>query len=303
MIRKQIISLKSVFYKCLYFSLTALFLSSCSYDGRLVSKFIKRVNAKEVNAASKYVYPADHASLYFFNAEVLEKTPNLILEVIDKANVMVDGHKGVAVRIQCTNVSQFFVNYMKELNLLNENNIISDTIIIKKTDDGDKITFRWSKIYGENLYLGSIDENQPENTTLNIHSSQNKESKVIGSITFNKKVVVDQYSEEPNWLQCYTIDNTGNIVHGYIFKSPILIQDTLFFSLGIFEGLSFLLAFIILVVIAFPIMYLGSIIQAVISMGAGGLVASVALVLGLIYTVYQLLENILFELFLINLPY
>jgi hypothetical protein len=54
----------------------------------LVKKFVKRVNAKEVGAASKYVYPADHASLYFFNEEVLDKTPNLILKLIEKKNVI-----------------------------------------------------------------------------------------------------------------------------------------------------------------------------------------------------------------------
>ena len=289
--------------KGIAFCLCLLCFCSCSNDGRLVKKFIKRVNAREVNAASKYVYPADHASLYFFNEEVLKKTPNLLLKVIEKENVMVDGHKGVAVKIECKNVSQFFVNYMQNLNMLDKNNCIVDTIIIKETDKGDKITFSWAKVQGENLYLASIDEKQNDVSSLNIRSGKSEKSDIIGNLTKDKKIVIDEYSEDPDWVQCFTIDHKCNIVQGHIKKSPALKKDSLFFSLGIFDGLSLLVAVIILVVIAFPILYIGSIVQALFGAGIGGIIACVALVLGLIYTVYQLLENILFELFLINLPY
>jgi len=280
---------------------------SCSNDGRMVKKFIKRVNAKEVNAASKYVYPADHASLYFFNKEVLEKTPNLLLKLTEKENVMVNGQKGVAVKIQCKNVSQFFVNYMQNLNMLDENNCIVDTILIKETEKGDKITFRWAKIQGENLYLASIREDQ-ENiqtkiTSLNIRSGKSEKSEIIGKLEMNNKIVIDEYSEDPDWVQCFTIDRLCNIVQGYIKKSPALKRDSLFFSLGVFDGLSLLVAVIVLVVIAFPLLYIGSLVDMLFSRGIGGMIICIALILGLIYTVYQLLENILFELFLINLPY
>jgi hypothetical protein len=289
--------------KGIAFGLCLLCFCSCSNDGRLVKKFIARVNAKEVNAASKYVYPADHASLYFFNEEVLKKTPNLLLKVVEKENVMVDGQKGVALKIECKNVSQFFVNYMQNLNMLDENNCIVDTIFVKETGKGDKITFGWAKIQGENLYLASIDEKQSNVSSLNIRSGKSENNDILGKLTMDNKIVIDEYSENPDWVQCFTIDHTCNIVQGHIKKSPALKKDSLFFSLGIFDGLSLLVAVIILVVIAFPILYIGSIVQALFGAGIGGIIACVALILGLIYTVYQLLENILFELFLINLPY
>ena len=285
------------------FCLCLICFCSCSNDGRLIKKFIKRVNAKEVNAASKYIYPADHASLYFFNEEVLKKTPNLLLKIIEKENVMVDGEKGVAVKIECKNISQFFVNYMNNLNMLDDDNCIVDTIFVKETSKGDKITFSWAKIQGENLYLASIDEEQKNISSLNIRSGKSEQSDIIGKLDMDKKIVIDEYSENPDWVQCFTIDHTCNIVQGYIKKSPALEQNSLFFSLGIFDGLSLLIAMIILVVIAFPILYISSIIQALLNIPGGGIIACVALILGLIYTVYQLLENILFELFLINLPY
>ena len=196
------------------------------------------MNAKEVNSASKYIYPADHASLYFFNQEVLKKTPNLLLKLIEKKNVTIEGQKAVVVKIECKNVSQFFVNYMQNLNMLDENNCIVDTIFVKETWKGDKITFGWAKIQGENLHLASLDEKQSNVSSLNIRSGKSEQSDIIGKLTMDNKIVIDEYSENPDWVQCFTIDHTCNIVQGYIKKSPALTKDSLFFSLGIFDGLS-----------------------------------------------------------------
>jgi hypothetical protein len=269
----------------------------------MLKKFIKRVNAKEVNSASKYIYPGDHAGLYFFNEEVLTKTPNLLLKLIEKKNAVIDGQKGVIVKIECKNVSQFFVNYMHNLNMLDSNNCIVDTVLIKETEKGDRITFGWAKIQGENLYLASINKTHENVSSLNIRSGKSEKSDVIGKLTVDKKIVIDEYSEDPTWVQCFTIDHKCNIVQGYIKKSPALEKNSLFFSLGIFNGLSLLVAVIILVVIVFPLIYIASIVRALRSIPVVGIILCIGLILGLIYSAYQLLENILFELFLINLPY
>jgi hypothetical protein len=282
----------------LTFCLCLVCCCSCSNDGRLVKKFIKRMNAKEVNAASKYIYPADHANLYFFNEEVLDKTPNLLLKIIEKKDITVDGQKGVVVKIECKNVSSFFENYMDNLNKLDYNNCIVDTIFVKETAKGDKITFDLAKLRGENLYLANISA-----SSLNIHSGKSEQTNIIGKLTWGKKIVIDEYSEDPNWVQCFTIDHKCDIVQGYIRKSSVSEKNPLFFSLGIFDSLSLLIAVIILVVIMFPIFYIGSIVQALWSVPKIGVALCIGLIFGLIYTIYQLIENILFELFLINLPY
>ena len=51
--------------------LTLFFLTSCNSNERMVKKFIKRINAREINSASKYLWPEDHASLYVFNERFL----------------------------------------------------------------------------------------------------------------------------------------------------------------------------------------------------------------------------------------
>jgi hypothetical protein len=53
--------------------LCLVFCCSCSNDGRLVKKFVKRINAKEVNAASKYIYPADPRMSVFFQRGSFKK--------------------------------------------------------------------------------------------------------------------------------------------------------------------------------------------------------------------------------------
>lgn len=59
---------------------TLLFFTSCSNDGRMVEKFLSRINAREFNASSLYIYPGDHAKLRLY-AEVLEKNPNTFLKL------------------------------------------------------------------------------------------------------------------------------------------------------------------------------------------------------------------------------
>jgi hypothetical protein len=287
--------------------LSTILFQGCSNDGLLIKKFVKRMNAREVNAASKYIYPGDHANLYFFNTEVFEKTPNLLLKLKEKKDIEINGQKGVAVKIECKNVSPFFVNYMSNLNKLDSNNYIVDTIFVKETDNGNKITFDWSTIKGENLYLANIreetDGKKNRVSTLNIRSGKGKNNEVIGQLKRGNKIVVDEYSDDPEWFQCFIIDYKCNIIQGYIKKSPDLVKKSLFFSLGIFDSFGLLLAVVIIVILAFPIIYMHNIVEALWNIPTVGIVLTIVLILGLIYTVYQLLENILFELFLINLPY
>ena len=64
-----------------------------------------------------------------------------------------------------------------------------------------------------------------------------------------------------------------------------------------------LVALIIIVIICVPLFYLRGIVESLFQSGCVGMGACVILVLGLIYVIYQLIEKILFELFIINLPH
>ena len=73
--------------------------------------------------------------------------------------------------------------------------------------------------------------------------------------------------------------------------------------MDLFESFGLLVAVVILVVLGFVVVYGHALIQALFSIPLLGWLLAVGLILGLLYTIYQLLEKILFELFIINLPY
>jgi hypothetical protein len=259
------------------------------------------MNAHEVNAASKYIYPADHASLYLFNEEIYSKSPNTLFKIKEKQRTLIDGQQCIIVKLECANASQFFQNYMSNLGLLQNNNILVDTIFIRETDKGKCLTFDWAKIAGENLRLATIaDENVTE---VNIRSGTGKDYPAIGKFNKAQKIIIDEYSTDPEWVQCYTIDNQCNVVHGFINRTFLKSADSLFFQLRIFDSLGVLVALVVLVIIGLPLFFLRGIFSAISSLPVAGVVICVGLILGLLYSIYQLLENILFELFLINLPY
>ena len=292
--------MKQTLYKYLLLAVTLLCLCSCNNDKRVVKKFVKRMNAREVNAASKYVYPADHAALYFFNEEVYSKSPNTFFTIKERQKSIIDGQRCVIVKLECINTSRFFQNYMINLGLLN-NNIIVDTIYIRQTDKRKCISFDWAKIKGENLKLAAMPKEA--RGIVNIHSGMSENHEIINKLNENQKIVIDEYSDHPEWVKCFAINHQCHIVEGYINNKYIESEDILFFSLGIFDSLGVILAMVILVVLGIPVFYLRSIVSAFSNLPVQGVVLCVGLILGLLYVIYQLLENILFELFLINLPY
>ena len=285
---------------------TLLFFTSCSNDGRMVEKFLSRINAREFNASSLYIYPGDHAKLRLY-AEVLEKNPNTFLKLKNKQDIEINGAKGVVVELECVNPTPYFCNYMKGLHLLKPSTtssssfMIKDTLYIKETVDGECLTFNWEKIKGENLKLAEINESTI--STMNIRKGMGTEYPVVGKLKYGEYIVIDDYSLKTNWVKCFSIDEQCNAIEGYIYRNSLSSVDNVFFSLGIFDSMGLLIAVVVFVVLGFILVLGHSIIAALFKIPYWGWFLSVGLILLLLYTFYQLIEKILFELFIINLPY
>jgi hypothetical protein len=258
------------------------------------------MNAHRVNAASKYIYPADYAGLYLFNEAVYSKSPNTLFKVRKQKSSLINGQRCVIVQLECINASQFFRDYMTNLGMLQSNDIIVDTIFIRETEKRKCLTFNWTKIKGENLQLAAIADTSA-GARVNIRSGAGMEYAVVGKLDKTKKVVIDEYSRDAEWVKCYTIDHQCNIIQGYVNKKFLKSKET-FFTLGIFGSLGLIVALIVLVVVGFPLIFVNGIVSAFRQIPFVGIILCVGLILGLLYSVYQLLDNILFELFLINLP-
>lgn len=257
------------------------------------------MNAREFNAASLYIYPGDYAKLSLYT-DVLRKNPNTFLKLANKRNIKINGTKGVAVEFQCLNTTPYYRNYMESLGLLTSSGMIRDTFLVRQTTKGKKLSFDWARIKGENLELASIRDTTIH--SMNIRSGMGIQYPVVGQLESGRSVIIDNFSENPEWVKCFTIDDHCNPIEGYIYRNSLSIEQE-FFPLGLFESFGLLVAVVILVVLGFVVVYGHALIQALFSISWLGWLLAVGLILGLLYTIYQLLEKILFELFIINLPY
>lgn len=285
--------------RLLFILLCGIALSACSNDGRMVEKFLSRLNAQEYNAASVYVYPNDYAKLYTFK-QICEKSPNLLFHLSEKNNIEINGSDAVRIELACENMTPYFKNYMKDLGLLYEEYKIIDTLYIRNTRNGKKITFNWADMQGENLKLAYIRDSSVR--TMNIRAQCSISAPVIGHLLQEERIIIDDYSEN-EFVKCFIADERGRTTNGYILRHSLETDELTFFPLGIFDSMSILVALVVLVIIAFIFASLSDIFAAIASIPVAGIIIDVALILGLLYSAYQLIEKILFELFIINLPF
>ena len=114
----------------------------------------------------------------------------------------------------------------------------------------------------------------------------------------------DDYSNDPNWVKCFSLDHQCNKQVGFLYRPSLTLSDGSFFSLNIFESMSLLVAVLIFVVLGLIIVYGGAIVDAIFRDGGwGGWILTSIMIIGVLVLIYMLLEKILFELFIINLPY
>lgn len=274
--------------------------SSCTNysNERRLKKFISRFNMKEYASASTYIYPDDKLQLAFFANEVRKKAPNAFVK-IDYCTAEDDE---VIATLKWVNANDFLRNYFANIGKkLNAEDAFVDKIKVKETVNGPRLVFNWGCpfINTEKLKLARITFENIER--MNIRSGSGKNYRVIGNLARGDDILID--NSENGWSRCYQVDDEGQVQVGYIYTKDMLITESAFFSLGIFESMSLLVAVIIIVVICFPLIYLRAIVEAIKVMGCFSMFFAVILILGFIYVFYHLLEKILFELFIINLPY
>lgn len=139
---------------------------------------------------------------------------------------------------------------------------------------------------------------------MNIRESNSTNSRIVGKLSQGSSILIDEYTEDPSWVRCYGLDYQCRKQEGFIYRPSLSAVSNDFFHLGIFESMSILLAAIIFFVLGVVIVYGGAIIDAIFrGGGCVGWILTSAMMIGVLILMYILLEKILFELFLINLPY
>lgn len=279
--------------------LASLSLSTCSESGnqRLLRKFIGRLNAREYACAGQYLYPNDKMKFAFFVNEVLEECPNAYVTIIDCKE---EGESlCVTYKFECADsfLRSFFANIGRPLNGDDE---LTDNVKVCSSRDGKCLSFTWGakELNDSRLQIAYV---TGEVEALNIRSGGGTNYSVIGSLNSSQDIIIEK--TKSNWAPCFFLDDKVRLRRGYIYQKNLSVNESAFFSLSIFDSLGLFVALIFAVVICVPFIFAGSIIQSFKGGGSFGFLLGLALIVGLLYVFYQLIEKILFELFLINLPY
>lgn len=286
-----------------FFGLLAIaLLSLCSCtsfnNDRRLKKFVSRFNAKEYACASTYIYPDDRMQLAFFANEVRKKVPNAFIEIEDSETK--DGY--LVAKLKWKNANEFLRSYFANIGKpLSETDVLIDTIRVKETLDGDCFSFDWGSpdLNTEKMKMASITEENVER--MNIRAGAGTGSRIIGKLEKGDNILIED--DGKGWSRCYQVNNESKVQTGYIYTANMSVKESAFFSLGIFDSMSLLVALIIIVAICVPLFFLRGVVESIMNSGCVGMSACVLLLLCLIYVIYQLIEKVLFELFIINLPY
>lgn len=287
--------------KFLLISLLSLLLFSCNSRERMVKKFFKRVNANEVNAASKYVWPEDYNKLYVFNKRFLENNPLTNFEIIE-----VDENEDkniVTAKIQLLNAKQELVNYFDSSGLVKSNNEYILNFEIRKANENEYISLPFESdstiLPLKHLKLSSV-----KTEMLNLRNGPGINYKVQGNLKQYDEILIDNSYVNQDWRRGFVINENSNVTTVYLSSKFTDLNEISFFSLGYFAKLSFITLFligVIVCIIIYPLILVGCFSSA----GEAPMFALILflLIIGSLFFTYQLFENFLFELFLINIPY
>ncbi|MEN9969089.1 MAG: hypothetical protein RIR94_1283 [Bacteroidota bacterium] len=287
--------------KLLFTSILALLLfTSCNGNERSVKKFIKRLNAREINSASKYLWPEDHAALYVFNERFLKNDELTTFDIIELKSD--ENTEAVTATIELLNAKEGLKAYFDSLGLLNENKLTL-TFIPRKTQETDYISiqFPWDDCkLPPNLKRSNI-----QSEALNLRSGPGLGYPVQYVAEQNEDLLIDADYANNGWRKGFVFNENGSAQTLY-FSSKLSDEEKIsFFTLGYFGTVSIILLGLFGIIVWFlvyPLVLFGGIFRAASEAPQMALILLVLMVGSMFFT-YQLLENMLFELFLINMPY
>jgi hypothetical protein len=275
--------------KLIFLSISLIFLTSCG-ERRLVKKFVLRFNAGNYSKATKYISPAsrrDYAEFCakFCNDPAFQPQINTL---INKPGP-VDGSRHFRFS---------FSNSPK--NLTSQYGEVVDINLNFREIGGDKYIDFPFKDTSTKKILGICNTQ-----TLNIREKPSPASAVIGTITLNQEFeIID--TANPEWIKGSFIVSGGSQA-GFVSKSFVNIssdQDSYIneiINLKWYQSMG-LLFIIIIAIIVLCVLLIGAFIPFV-GGGQGFLVGMgiVALSAFAIWIIFDMFEQLFFELFLIQI--
>lgn len=287
-------------------SLVFMGLTSCqSYsDGRMLKKFISRFNANEYSCAAAYVYPGDQMNLAFFAKEAKTLAPSSFIKLLDYKTEGKGDDRYIAATLKWHNTTPALRKYFNSIGApLDSKDCQKVKLKVRDTNDGETLSFIWGVpgVLSDNLWIASVEEKDGKPVkSVGIYSEPSSKSKKI--MEMDHDLIVGQ-EDDNGWMPAYQVTKDGDITTTYIKKDDVNLDRTAYFTLGIFDSMSVIVALVVIIIIIVPLFMFHSAIESLFTLPIYGPIICIVLLLGLIYIIYQLLEKILFELFIINLPY
>jgi len=294
----------------LLFGFLIIFNTSCSAeigsyfdkDFRKVKKFFKRINAREINSASSYIFPEDYANLYIFYEQFLKKNKVIDFQIIDVEKRTIDGQSCLIVKLTCNNCNESLLSYFSDRKKIINENVIYDTIYIRSVNEKDYLSFDWE--WDKNVLSKNLKRAEVKAEVLNVRSGPGTEYPVIAKLEEFNEIIIDSDSKNPSWYKCFFFEKNGKVNYGFISSKFTEIEEISFFNLGWFGKLGLLTASIIalvVLIIIYPLM-ITTIFRSAQDSGTFGLILF-GVFIAIVFLTYQIIENVIFELFLINLPF
>lgn len=287
--------------KLLLFINVAVLLCSCNTGSRMEKKMLSRLSADEIDAASGYIYPGDQAAFAFFVEEVLPCCDNVYFEATEIKSMGNGDYESLQVTYKIHNHNDALIRYFSSIGKnISNSGIMIDTVNIVTTKDGKKLSFSWGipNVDNDNLLWASL----PEEATvenMNVRQQPSVNSKIIGKLKKGQHLVIDRESSNSEWVHAYWITSYGECANGYIKNKSLVIKKQATYSPSIFDSFIFLLIAVII-----GVLFVVFIIPMLFEVGGcWGWIIAIIVVLGVIYALYEFIEKVLFEMFIINIPY
>ena len=274
--------------------ITLFLLTSCNSNERMVKKFIKRINAREINSASKYLWPEDHASLYVFNERFLADDK---LTTFDIKEVNENGTT-ITAKIDLLNAKEGLKAYFDSLGILN-GNTLNLTFSTRKTEEADYISIQFP--WDDCGLPAKLKRSSVQTEALNLRSGPGLGYPVQKVVKQNEDLLIDADYVNNDWRKGFIFGDNGQVETLY-FSSKLSDEEELsFFTLGYFATTSIVVLCILgilVLIVCIPLLIFG-----IATSVAGFGLLLLGLLAGILYFTYQIVESMFFELFMINLPY
>ena len=276
-------------------TLFSLFLlTSCNSNERMVKKFIKRINAREINSASKYLWPEDHASLYVFNERFLADDK---LTTFDIKEVNENGST-ITATIDLLNAKEGLKAYLDSLGML-DGNKLSFTFTTRKTEEANYISIQFP--WDDCGLPAKLKRSSVQTEALNLRSGPGLGYPVQKVVKQNEDLLIYDDYVNNDWRKGFIFGDNGQVETLY-FSSKLSDEEELsFFTLGYFATTSIVVLCILgilVLIVCIPLLIFG-----IATSVAGFGLLLLGLLAGILYFTYQIVESMFFELFMINLPY